>query len=227
MGLRIVILGAPGAGKGTQAMRIAASYGVPHVSTGDIFREQMQKGTELAREIRPYMESGRLVPDELTCAVVAERLARPDCANGYVLDGFPRTLPQAEALDAMLRDRGQRLDVAIELEVPDDEIVERLSARRTCSKCGAIFNLKFNPPRNGDTRCDRDGCGGALTQRADDREETVRQRLKVYYESTRPLLAYYRGQGLLRTLAGDGLSPDALFEKVEEILCAVGAVETP
>ncbi len=223
VGLRIVILGAPGAGKGTQARRLAASRGIPHVSTGDIFRSHLGEDTDFARKIKPFMETGALVPDELTCSIVEKRLADPDCRAGYILDGFPRSQPQAEALECMLVDRGERVDVAIDLEVPDEEIVARLSARRTCAVCGTIYNLKFNPPKGGGKYCERDGCTGELVRRPDDNEETIRQRLAVYHQMTRPILEFYRSRGLLRSVQGD-LAPDAVFAKVEDILCALEVV---
>lgn len=223
MGLRIVILGGPGAGKGTQAMRIAEAREIPHISTGAIFRGHMEQNSELGRAIRPYMDAGQLVPDDLTCRVVEQRLQQDDCRNGYILDGFPRTLPQARTLDELLERRGDRLDVVIELDVPDDEIVDRLSARRTCPACGKIFNLKFDPPATGNSKCDRPDCTGELVTRPDDREETVRQRIKVYHETTQPILEYYRERGLLRSVNSDALAPEAVFVKVEEILCAVSA----
>ncbi|MBN2309668.1 MAG: adenylate kinase [Candidatus Hydrogenedentes bacterium] len=221
--MRIIMMGAPGAGKGTQAQRIAATYGVPHISTGDIFRAHLKDGTELGRKVRGYLDAGELVPDEVTCDIVAGRLAEADCANGYVLDGFPRSIPQAEALGRFLDARNEQIDVVIDVAVPDEEIVGRLTARRTCKKCGAIYNLKFSPPASGDgTRCDRPGCDGELSQRGDDQEETIRQRLRVYHETTEPLLAYYDEHGILKSVPGSGLSPDGVFEKIEEILSAAG-----
>jgi adenylate kinase len=223
VGLRIVIMGAPGAGKGTQAKRIAAARDIPHVSTGDIFRFHLRTQSEMARNVKPFMDSGELVPDDFTCAVVAERLARSDCREGYILDGFPRSAPQAEAFDRLLAETGNRLDVALELEVSEDEIVDRLSARRTCPVCGAIYNLKFDPPPAGDSLCGLKGCQGKLVRRADDDAETVRQRLWIYRTTTEPILQFYRERGLLRTVTGDRLPPNAVFAKFEEILCALEA----
>lgn len=226
MGLRIIILGAPGAGKGTQARRLAARRNLPHVSTGDIFRAHLTRDTDFSREIRPYMESGALVPDNLTCAIVEERLAEPDCAKGYVLDGFPRSLSQAETLEQLLNERGERIDTAINLAVPDDEIVARLSARRTCATCGTIYNLKFDPPEGDGTHCTQNGCNGLLVQRPDDNEETIRQRLVVYHQMTEPIIAFYRTRGLLRSIPGD-IAPDDVSTKIEEILCALEVVREP
>lgn len=220
--LRIVLLGGPGAGKGTQAVRISAALDVPHISTGDIFRGHLSENTELGRQIKPFMEQGSLVPDELTCEVVATRLGEADCAQGYVLDGFPRSVPQAEMLAEMLANRGEQIDMVVDLAVPDDEIVERLSARRTCPKCGTIYNLKFKPPSGDPTKCDRPNCGGTLVQRADDQEETIRHRLEVYHRVTEPLCRFYREKGTLRTIDGAGQTPDTVFEKIEEQLDAEG-----
>ena len=220
MGLRIVLLGAPGAGKGTQAKRIAEAHGIPHISTGDIFRDNLKRGTELGTKVKAYMDQGALVPDEVTCEVVQDRLNAPDCAEGYVLDGFPRSVPQAEMLDAYLAGRDQRLSVVLDVDVPDEDIVNRLTARRTCEKCGAIYNMLYNPPSDGET-CDREGCGGQVVQRDDDKEETVRNRLDVYHETTEPLLDYYKKQALLRSVPGSGLPPDAVFAKIEEVLKTV------
>ncbi len=222
MGLRIVMLGAPGAGKGTQAVRIAQRLQVPHISTGDIFRAHLKEGTEIGREVQQYLDAGRLVPDELTCTIVADRLQDPDCRNGYVLDGFPRSLPQAEALTKLLEERGGRIDMAININVPDEEIVERLTARRSCSECGKIFNMKFSPSANGD-RCDAPGCHGMLERRTDDAEDTIRERLRVYHETTEPIIGYYDNQGILRTVPAAQTGPDGVFKKVEELLESAGA----
>jgi len=201
-------------------MRIADTFGIPHISTGAFFRDQIERHTTLGQVIRKHMESGRLVPDELTCEVVEDRLKQGDCANGYVLDGFPRSLPQARILDEMLARRGERLDIAIDLEVPDDEIVKRLTARRMCPVCGKIYNLKFDPPTSDGGLCDRPGCTGQLVTRSDDREETVRERLRIYHKTTEPIIKYYTERKLLRTVVGDTLGPDGVFEKVESILRA-------
>jgi len=172
------------------------------------------------------MESGVLVPDELTCAVVEERLASLDCDRGYVLDGFPRSLAQAQALERILKGRSERLDVALCLDVPDDEIVARLSARRTCPVCGTIYNLKFDPPPGDATRCNRNGCVGVLVQRPDDNEITIRHRLVVYHQMTEPMVAFYRGQNLLKSIPGD-VPPDDVSATIEDILCALDVVREP
>lgn len=218
MGLRIVMLGAPGAGKGTQAKRIAETHGVPPISTGDIFRANLRQGTALGLEVKKYLDAGQLAPDALTCEIVADRIAQEDCAQGYILDGFPRSLPQAEEFQRLLESRGDAMDVAINIDVSDAEIIDRLSARRSCPKCGAIYNLKFSPPKQ-DGICDHPACGGeALVQRVDDQEETIRERLRVYHETTEPIIDYYRTQGILKTVPGTASTPDAVFAKIEEIL---------
>ena len=214
--MRIVLLGGPGAGKGTQARRLAEEFGIPHISTGAYFRDQLEKETELGERIRGYMDSGSLVPDELTCEVVESRLTQPDCANGYVLDGFPRSLPQARILDELLGARGEKLDLAIDLEVPDEEIIARLTARRTCPVCGMIFNLKFDPPSTDAGRCDRTGCTGELVTRSDDSEETVRERIRTYHRITEPIIKYYKERGLLHVVIEGAMGPDEVFAKVEE-----------
>ena len=220
MGLRIVMLGAPGAGKGTRAKQMAEKHGLPHISTGDIFRAHLRQGTPLGLQVKGYLDSGQLVPDQLTCAIVADRTAQDDCNNGYILDGFPRSLPQAEEFQRLLGHRGEKVDLAINIDVTDPEIVDRLTARRSCPKCGAIYNLKFKPPKKNNT-CDLDG--ETLIQRQDDKEETVRDRLKVYHETTEPIIDYYGRQGVLKTIQGTSSTPDAVFKKVEEIVSAAGA----
>lgn len=223
MGLRIVMLGAPGAGKGTQAMQMAQAHGLPHISTGDIFRANLKAGTPLGLKAKGYMDAGQLVPDVLTCEIVADRIAQPDCVNGYILDGFPRSLPQAETFAALLAQRGEALDLAIDIAVTDEEIVDRLAARRTCPVCGAIYNLKFNPPQSAGV-CDRAECAGAaLVQRPDDCEATIRARLDVYHETTEPIIGYYRELGILKSVPGTGSTPDAVFGKIEEIISGAGA----
>jgi adenylate kinase len=210
------MLGAPGAGKGTQAQRIAADYDVPHISTGDIFRRHLREETELGKQVQSYLNSGELVPDELTCSIVADRVAKDDCREGYVLDGFPRSTYQAEALTRMLRERDEQIDLAIEIEVPDEEIVERLSARRSCASCGAVYNVKFAPPQGDAEHCDK--CSGELVQRDDDKPETIRQRLRVYHETTKPVRQYYEQLGVLRSVTGSQSTPDDVFERIKKVL---------
>lgn len=215
---RVVILGAPGAGKGTQARRIAKKHGWPHISTGDIFRSHLEERTAIGKQIESYMQNGKLVPDELACRIVVERLAEPDCAQGYILDGFPRSLPQAQALDDVLAVRGEELDVVILLDVHDEEIVQRLSGRRTCPNCGKIYNLKFSPPKN-DMVCDKPECKGAeVVLREDDREETVRNRIHVYHETTEPLIQYYETAGVLSRIDGADHGLDEIAKKIEAVL---------
>ncbi|RME34325.1 MAG: adenylate kinase [Thermoflexia bacterium] len=200
MGCRIILLGMPGAGKGTQAEQLARALGVPHVASGDLFREHLEKGTELGRQARAYMDRGDLVPDEVTIGMVAERLSRPDCASGFVLDGFPRTVPQAEALDRLLKEWGVALDVVAYIRVREEVALARLAGRWTCRQCGAVFHTLFNPPRQPGV-CDR--CGGELYQRSDETEEAHRRRLQVYQEQTAPLVDYYRRSGLLVEIDGE------------------------
>lgn len=220
---RVVILGAPGAGKGTQARRIAKKHGWPHISTGDIFRSHLEERTAIGQKIESFMRAGQLVPDDLACRIIGERLAKPDCAEGYILDGFPRSLPQAKTFDQVLAERRERLDVVVLLEVDDEEIVDRLTGRRTCPNCGKIYNLKFNPPKS-DMICDKPGCEGArLVQREDDREDTVRQRLRVYHDTTEPLIHHYEDAGLLGRVDGAGHTLDAIEKKIQAMLVAKGA----
>ena len=198
---RILILGAPGAGKGTQARRIAKKFDLPHISTGDIFRSQMERGTELGKKIEEFMHAGQLVPDELACAIVVERLVESDCRNGYILDGFPRTIPQAEGLDSLLNDMRQIIDSVLVIDVNHEEIVKRLSSRRSCKECDTVYNLLFDPPAS-EGNCDR--CDGILYQRDDDRPVTIRQRLEVYSNQTSPLINFYTQKGLVETIDGAG-----------------------
>jgi len=218
------MLGGPGAGKGTQAKRMAEAYGLPHISTGDIFRAHLKSGTPLGLQVRQYLDSGGLVPDALTCEIVADRIVQEDCANGFILDGFPRSLPQAEELRRVLAALGSGIDVAINVDVTDEEIIARLCSRRSCGTCGAIYNLKFGPPKRAGV-CDVDGCGGELIQRIDDQEDTIRERLRVYHETTEPIIGYYDQQGILKTVSGTGAKPDAVFHKIEEILASAGAAK--
>ena len=198
---RVIFLGAPGAGKGTQARRLAAGSGVPQVATGDMLREAAAAGTPLGREAKRFMDQGALVPDEVVIGLVDERLSRPDAGKGYVLDGFPRTVAQAEALDALLRRLGQDLDRVVFFDVSRDELLRRLTGRRVCRQCGTAFHLVSAPPKAAG-RCDQ--CGGELYQRDDDAEATVGRRLDVYQTQTAPLLDYYRKRGLLVRVAGEG-----------------------
>ena len=197
--MKIIMLGAPGAGKGTQADMIAEKYGVPHISTGDIFRENIKNGTELGTKAKSYMDQGLLVPDELTVEILLDRVAKDDCAKGYILDGFPRTIPQADVLTAELEKQGSAIDFAIDVEVPDDNIVERMSGRRSCPDCSAIYHIKYNHPKS-EGVCDQ--CGGSLILRDDDKAETVAKRLKVYHEQTQPLIDYYGNKGVLKSVDG-------------------------
>ncbi len=211
----IILLGGPGAGKGTQAERIVADYALPHISTGEMLRAAVAKGTEMGREAQKYMESGKLVPDEVVIGVVRERLAEPDAAEGFLLDGFPRTVPQAEALDAMLAEAGRAITHVVLIDVPAEELVARIAGRRSCAACGKIYNVTFDPPST-DCVCDLDG--GELIQRADDNEETVRNRIAVYEEQTAPLIGYYTDKGVLRSAFGGGKRPDEVYEQVGKIL---------
>jgi len=197
--MNIIFLGPPGAGKGTQAKILVEKYGIPQISTGDMLREHVKKGTELGKKAKEYMDKGQLVPDEIILSMVKERLSQPDAQKGFILDGFPRTVAQAEALDKMLEEMGRKIEYVLALIVPDDELVERLTGRRTCKNCGMMYHIKFKPPKV-DGKCDV--CGGELYQRPDDNEETVRNRLKVYHESTAPLIEYYKKKGVLFEIDG-------------------------
>ena len=212
--MKIIMLGAPGAGKGTQAKRIAEKYGVPHISTGDIFRANIKEGTELGKKAKSYMDQGLLVPDELTCDLVVDRISQPDAQKGYVLDGFPRTIPQAEALTAALEKRGEKIDYAIDVEVPDSNSIDRMSGRRACLSCGATYHLKYNPPK-AEGQCDN--CGASLVLRDDDKPETVRKRLDVYHSQTQPLIDYYKAAGALRGVDGTQ-DIDVVFQDIVGIL---------
>ena len=214
--MKIVMLGAPGAGKGTQAKMIAAKYQIPHISTGDIFRANIKNGTELGKKAKSYMDQGLLVPDELTVDQVIDRLAQDDCRNGYILDGFPRTIPQAEALDAALAKLGEKMDYAIDVDVPDENIVSRMSGRRACTGCGATYHIVYNPSKKGEC-CEV--CGEKLILRDDDKPETVQKRLNVYHEQTQPLIDYYTKQSILRTVDGTQDMND-VFAEIVKILGA-------
>ena len=214
--MKIIMLGAPGAGKGTQAKRIAEKYQVPHISTGDIFRANIKAGTELGKKAKTYMDQGLLVPDELVVELVADRISKEDCKNGFVLDGFPRTIPQAEALDAALKDMGEAMDYAIDVDVPDENIIDRMAGRRACLECGATYHVVTIPTKV-EGICDV--CGSKLVLREDDKPETVKKRLEVYHAQTQPLIDYYQKQGILRTVDGTKLM-DAVFDAIVDILGA-------
>jgi adenylate kinase len=212
--VRLIFLGPPAAGKGTQARRLAAEYGIPHISTGDILRAAVKTGTYLGREAKRYMDRGALVPDDVMIGIIRERLQRPDCGRGFILDGFPRTLPQAEALTQLLDAMHKPIDFVVNMEVPEEEVLHRMSGRLTCQNCGTMFNLNLNPPKVMG-RCDC--CGGPLIQRADDRVETVRERLVIYRQSTTPLITYYQKRGLLRTVDGTGTIDDIAKRILEAV----------
>ena len=212
--MKIIMLGAPGAGKGTQAKKIAAKYAIPHISTGDIFRANIKNNTELGQKAKTYMDKGELVPDELVVDLIMDRFKEADCANGYVLDGFPRTIPQAEALDKALSANGESVDYAVNVEVPDENIINRMSGRRACVGCGATYHIQFNPTKV-EGICD--ACGEKLILRDDDKPETVKNRLSVYHEQTQPLIEYYSGKGVLKEV--DGTQPmDDVFAAIVKIL---------
>lgn len=212
--MKIIMLGAPGAGKGTQAKMIAEKYNIPHVSTGDIFRSNIKNGTELGMEAKKYMDQGLLVPDELTVKILLDRVAQPDCEKGYVLDGFPRTIPQAEVLDKALTDLGDAIDYAINVDVLDENIVKRMSGRRACVTCGATYHIEHVPPKK-EGICDK--CGAELVLRDDDKPETVLNRLKVYHEQTQPLIEFYTAKGVLKTVDGTQDMQD-VFNAIVDIL---------
>ena len=214
--MKIIMLGAPGAGKGTQAKKIAEKYHIPHISTGDIFRANIKGGTELGMKAKSYMDQGQLVPDDVTIGMLLDRIAEADCENGYVLDGFPRTIPQAECLDAALEKRGEKVDFAINVEVPDENIVNRMSGRRACVGCGATYHIKYNPTKV-DGVCD--ACGEKLVLRDDDKPETVQKRLGVYHDQTQPLIDYYTKSGVLKEVDGT-VDMEDVFQAIVEILGA-------
>ena len=197
--MKIIMLGAPGAGKGTQAQMIADKYNIPHISTGDIFRANIKNGTELGKKAKEFMDKGLLVPDELTVELLLDRVANEDCKDGYVLDGFPRTIPQADVLDKELTKLGDKVDFAVNVDVPDENIVRRMSGRRACLKCGATYHIEHIPPKT-EGICDK--CGSELVQREDDKPETVQNRLSVYHEQTQPLIEYYDKKNILKTVDG-------------------------
>ena len=214
--MKIIMLGAPGAGKGTQAKKIAAKYNIPHISTGDIFRANIKNGTELGKKAKTYMDQGLLVPDELVVDLVVDRVGQEDAKNGYVLDGFPRTIPQAEALDKALAGLGEKVDYAIDVDVPDENIVRSMGGRRACVGCGATYHMEYAPTKV-EGICDT--CGKELILRDDDKPETVLKRLGVYHEQTQPLIDYYKNQGILKSV--DGTQPmDEVFKAIVTILGA-------
>lgn len=210
--MNLILLGPPGAGKGTQAKRVAETFRLKHLSSGDILRAERKAGTELGKQAQSYMDAGELVPDELVVAMMVDHVSRPDAAGGVLLDGFPRTRPQAEALDAKLSEVGKEIDLVVDLAVADDEVASRLTGRRSCPQCGKIYHVRFNPPKQ-EGRCD-DGCGELIIRR-DDTEDVVRQRLATYHEQTEPLAAYYRQKGLLREVDGS--------KSVDDVAAAVEA----
>ncbi|NPV27013.1 MAG: adenylate kinase [Firmicutes bacterium] len=209
--MNIILMGPPGAGKGTQAAMLVSRFGIPHVSTGDMFRAAMKQGTELGLQAKAYMEAGQLVPDDVTIGIVRDRLSASDCAAGFLLDGFPRTVSQADALAETLDQLGRRLDAVINIEVPSEVLYARLTGRRICRQCGATYHVEFNPPAKPGV-CDQ--CGGELYQRSDDTGNTVANRLEVYTRQTEPLITYYRQQGILRTINGN-----QALEKVFNDIC--------
>jgi adenylate kinase len=212
--MRLVLLGAPGAGKGTQAKKLIEKYGMPQISTGDLLRAAVSAGTPLGKEAKTVMDKGELVPDRIVLGMVEERLKQDDCKNGYILDGFPRNTAQAEALDKMLAALNMSLSAALSVDVPFDDLMKRLTGRRTCKACGQMFNMYFKPPAKEGT-CDK--CGGALFQRDDDKEATIKKRLEVYNAQTAPLIDYYGKKGILKTVSGTG-NIDDIFKKVCEVL---------
>ncbi len=214
--MKIIMLGAPGAGKGTQAKMIADKYGIPHISTGDIFRANIKEQTELGLEAKKYMDQGALVPDELTVKILLDRVAKEDCNAGYVLDGFPRTIPQAEVLDKAVAELGDTIDYAVNVEVPDENIIRRMSGRRACLACGATYHVEHVPPKK-EGICDR--CGKELVLRDDDKPETVKKRLQVYHEQTQPLIEYYNKKSILKEVDGTK-DMNAVFADIVAILGA-------
>ncbi len=212
--MNLVLMGLPGAGKGTQAERIVEKYNIPHISTGDMFRAAMKEETELGMKAKSFMDQGQLVPDEVTIGIVRERLEKEDCKDGFLLDGFPRTVPQADALEQMLEELGRKIDYVINVNVDQSILMERLTGRRICKDCGATYHLVFNPPAK-DGVCDK--CGGELYQRADDNEETVGNRLEVNVKQSKPLLDFYGSKGYLRNIDGQQ-AIDKVFADIEELL---------
>jgi adenylate kinase len=214
--VNIILIGPPGAGKGTQATRMIERLQVPQISTGDMFRAAVKEGTPMGKKAKEYMDKGALVPDEVVIGVVKERFQKPDCKKGFILDGFPRTLDQAKALDGLLKDLGTKLDHVVVIEVPDDYLVERLTGRRTCKGCNYMHHIKFDPPKKAGV-CDK--CGAELYQRDDDKEETIRQRLTNYHNQTSPLIAYYGKQNVVRMIKGTG----SMVQVQDAVKAAIGA----
>jgi adenylate kinase len=212
--MNLVLMGLPGVGKGTQAEKIVEKYGIPHISTGDMFRAAMKEGTPLGLKAKEYMDSGNLVPDEVTIGIVRERLGKDDCEKGFLLDGFPRTVAQADALETILSDLGKKLNYVINISVEEDQLMQRLTGRRVCRNCGATYHAVFNPPKE-EGVCDK--CGGELYQRDDDKEETVRTRLEVNKQQQQPLLTFYEGKGYLKTIDGNR-DINEVFEDVDQLL---------
>ncbi|WAA12414.1 adenylate kinase [Fervidibacillus halotolerans] len=212
--MNLILMGLPGAGKGTQAEKIVEMYHIPHISTGDMFRQAIQEKTELGLKAKSYMDKGELVPDEVTVGIVRERLSKDDCKNGFLLDGFPRTIPQAEALEQILTDLNKQIDSCIHIDVDQEVLMERLTGRRICKSCGATYHLVFNPPKQSGV-CDK--CGGELYQRADDNAETVQNRLEVNRKQIQPLLDFYAQKGRLQTVNGKQ-DIDQVFSDIEKIL---------
>jgi len=212
--MRIILLGGPGAGKGTQAQKMAEEYSIAHIATGDILRQSIKDGTELGVEAKSYMDKGQLVPDDVVIGIIKERLAQDDIQSGFALDGFPRTVPQAEALSLLTKELNMPIDAVINIKTSSDVVVERLSGRRTCRDCQTVYHIFYSPPKK-EGKCDR--CGGELYQRDDDKEETIRKRLKVYEEQTFPLLEYYKTSGKLLEVSGD-VSIAEVFESIVQVL---------
>lgn len=217
--MNLVLMGLPGAGKGTQAERIVEKYNIPHISTGDMFRAAMKEETELGLQAKSFIDKGELVPDEVTIGIVRERLGKNDCQKGFLLDGFPRTVAQADALEGILSELNKQIDYVINIQVNKDILMERLTGRRICKQCGATYHLVFNPPAN-EGKCDK--CGGELYQRADDNEETVANRLEVNLQQTQPLLDFYNEKGYLRNIDGEQ-DIDMVFNDVDQLVGGLGA----
>lgn len=215
--MNLILMGLPGAGKGTQAERIVDHFGLPHISTGDMFRQAIKDGTELGKKAKSFMDKGDLVPDEVTIGIVRERLGKEDCKDGFLLDGFPRTVLQAEALDEIMADNGGKIDAVLYINVDSENLLTRLTGRRVCENCGATYHLVYNPPKK-EGVCDK--CGGVLRQRADDSEETVHERLQVNIKQQQPLVAFYESKDVLKKINGDQ-SIDAVFNNVSSILGAL------